>query len=161
MCIRYCYPDISQRSYGRGYGEESELGRPHRILPGEGKGYPLQYSGLESDATERLSLHFTQGPAQLFYFFLGHIIFWESLSSKPLIVKAFFVIVNSLCPIFCQSQIYMYSIDFFFFYFCCIFCYFYQSFCTNNETNIQLSTSIPCMKDKLFTIFNIQVKKFI
>ena len=27
-----------------------------RRSPGEGKGYPLQYSGLESDTTERLSL---------------------------------------------------------------------------------------------------------
>ena len=43
-------------------GSIAGLGRS----PGEGKGYPLQYSGLEnsmdyteSDMTERLSLHFT------------------------------------------------------------------------------------------------------
>ena len=44
-----------------GLGSIPGLGRP----PGEGKGYPLQYSGLEpwdckeSDTTEQLSLHFT------------------------------------------------------------------------------------------------------
>ena len=55
---------------------EGDLGSIPRLgrLPGEGKGYPLQYSGLEnsmdspwgrkeSDTTERLSLYF---PGELF-----------------------------------------------------------------------------------------------
>ena len=55
-------PPAMQEAWVRSLGYEDS--------PGEGKGYPLQYSGLEkswmspwgrkeSDTTERLSLHFT------------------------------------------------------------------------------------------------------
>ena len=32
MCIRHCYLHISERSYSRGSGTGSVLGRPHRLL---------------------------------------------------------------------------------------------------------------------------------
>ena len=68
MCV--CLPGIPDGSVGK--ESPCDAGDPVSIpglgrSPGEGKGYPLWYSGLEnsvhgqkeSDTTERLSLHFT------------------------------------------------------------------------------------------------------